>query len=88
MNYRIKELCRERGITLSELADKIDMKSANLSASLSDKGNPTITTLRKIATALNVPVSALFNEAQPNDNLIKCPNCGTELELKQKKYKK
>ncbi|TFD96403.1 XRE family transcriptional regulator [Dysgonomonas capnocytophagoides] len=85
MNYRIKELCRERGITLSELADKIDMKSANLSVSLSDKGNPTITTLQKIATALNVPVSGLFDEVQPNDNVIRCPNCGTELELKQKK---
>lgn len=84
MNYRIKELCKEKGITLSELADKIDMKSANLSVSLSDKGNPTITTLQKIATALNVPVSALFDEVQPNDNTIKCPNCGTELQLKKK----
>lgn len=84
MNYRIKELCRERGITLSELADKIEMKSANLSVSLSEKGNPTITTLQKIATALNVPVSALFEEIQPNDNIIRCPNCGTELELKKK----
>ena len=84
MNYRIKELCRERGITLSELADKIEMKSANLSVSLSEKGNPTITTLQKIATALNVPVSALFEEIQPNDNIIRCPNSGTELELKKK----
>lgn len=85
MNYRIKELCRERGITLSELADKIEMKSANLSVSLSEKGNPTITTLQKIATALNVPVSALFEEIQPNDNIIRCPSCGSELELKPRK---
>lgn len=84
MNYRIKDLCKEKGITLSELADRIDMKSANLSVSLSEKGNPTITTLQKIATALNVPVSALFDEVQPNDNIIICPNCGTELEVKKK----
>lgn len=84
MNYRIKDLCKERGITLSELADKIDMKSANLSASLSEKGNPTITTLQKIAVALNVSVSALFDEVQPNDNIVRCPNCGTELEVKKK----
>lgn len=84
MNYRIKDLCKEKGITLSELADRIDMKSANLSVSLSEKGNPTITTLQKIATALNVPVSALFDEVQPNDNIIICPNCGVELEVRKK----
>ncbi|MFV0328713.1 MAG: helix-turn-helix domain-containing protein [Dysgonomonas sp.] len=84
MNYRIKDLCKEKGITLSELAGKIDMKSANLSVSLSEKGNPTITTLQKIAAALNVSVSALFDEVKPNYNVIKCPNCGVELELKKK----
>jgi transcriptional regulator with XRE-family HTH domain len=60
MNYRIKEICKEQGITLSELADKIEMKSANLSVSLSEKGNPTIATLTKIAVALNVDFIELF----------------------------
>ena len=60
MNYRIKDICKEKGITLSELADRIDMKSANLSVSLSDKGNPTMSTLTKIADALNVDFIELF----------------------------
>lgn len=60
MNYRIKEICKDQGITLSELADRIEMKSANLSVSLSDKGNPTIATLTKIADALNVDFIELF----------------------------
>lgn len=60
MNYRIKDICKEKGITLSELADQIGMKSANLSVSLSDKGNPTMSTLTKIADALNVDFIELF----------------------------
>lgn len=60
MNYRIKELCKEKGLTLSDLAEKIDMKSANLSVSLSEKGNPTMSTLTKIANALKVDFTELF----------------------------
>lgn len=60
MNYRIKDICKEQGITLSELADRIEMKSANLSVSLGEKGNPTIATLTKIAEALNVDFIELF----------------------------
>lgn len=60
MNSRIKEICKDQGITLSELAEKIGMKGANLSVSLSEKGNPTYTTLMKIADALNVDIVELL----------------------------
>lgn len=79
MNYRIKDLCKEKRITLSELAEKIDVKTANLSASLSEKGNPTITTLQKIATALNVPFTDLFE--QPKQNIITCPHCNGKIKV-------
>jgi transcriptional regulator with XRE-family HTH domain len=79
MNYRIKEICKEQGITLSELADRIEMKSANLSVSLSEKENPTITTLMKIANALGVPFSDLFT--QPKENTVNCPYCGGRIKL-------
>lgn len=60
MEYRIKEICKEKGLTLSELADKIGMKNANLSVSISPNGNPTISTLTKIAEALGVEFVELF----------------------------
>ena len=60
MEYRIKDLLKERGLNLSELSEKMRMKSANLSAALSEKGNPTIGTLEKIADALNVSIIELF----------------------------
>ena len=79
MEYRIKELIKEKGITLLELSEQIGMKSANLSVALSDKGNPTIATLEKIAVALNVPVTELFE--QPVTDIINCPYCGGKIKV-------
>lgn len=83
MSLRVKDVCKEKGITITQLAEILGIKQESLSRAIN--GNPTLDTLQKIATALNVPVSALFDEIQPNDNVIRCPNCGTELELKPKK---
>lgn len=82
MSLRVKEVCKEKGVTITQLAEMLGIKQESLSRAIN--GNPTLDTLQKIATSLNVPVSALFDEVQPNDNTIKCPNCGTELELKKK----
>lgn len=80
MNLRIKELCREKNITLSELAIKMGIKQESLSRAIN--GNPTLETLQKIASALNVPISDLFE--QPDTSVIVCPKCGTRLEVKEK----
>ncbi len=82
MSLRVKEVCKEKGVTITQLAEMLGIKQESLSRAIN--GNPTLDTLQKIATALNVPVSALFDEVQSNGNIIKCPNCGTELELKKK----
>jgi len=50
--------------------------------SRSINGNPSLDTLQKIADALNVPISELFE--RPDTSTIKCPKCGTELEVKAK----
>ena len=44
-------------------------------------GNPTVETLTKIASALNVPVTELFDA--PKEGVIHCPKCGAKLELKK-----
>jgi len=59
MNLRVKEICKEKGITIGEVAEKMQMARESLSRAIN--GNPTLDTMEKIATALNVPISMLFD---------------------------
>lgn len=58
MDYRIKELCKEKGLLFKELAESLGITDVGLRQAL--KGNPTISTLERIATALGVEVVDLF----------------------------
>lgn len=78
MNFRIKELCKEKGVLFKDLAQIVGVSDVGLRQSL--KGNPTIGTLEKIASALGVSVSELFDA--PKGGLITCPHCGKEITLK------
>ena len=77
MNFRIKEICRDKGIMLKDLAGMIGITEVGLSKSLN--GNPNISRLEEIAAALGVPVTELFDK--PKEGVIHCPNCGTEIKL-------
>ena len=77
MDLRIKEVIKEKGMTITELADKMGINRVNLSNMIN--GNPTVETLTKIASALNVPVTELFDA--PKEGVIHCPKCGTEIKL-------
>lgn len=61
MNLRIKEIIKEKHITIQDLADAIGINRVTLSNSIN--GNPTVETLQKIATALNVEVWELFTSS-------------------------
>lgn len=58
MNLRIKDICKEQGIMMKDLAEKINITEVGLSKSLN--GNPTIGRLQEIADALNVDFIELF----------------------------
>lgn len=77
MEYRIKELCKEKGILVKELAQKIGITDIGLRQSLN--GNPTIGTLEKIAEALGVEVTELFKPADKAK--ITCPYCGKTISI-------
>ena len=82
MRTRIKELCREKGMTISAIAEQIGTTQTSLSRALGDNGNPTLETLEKIATALGVNISELFDQPKNNTTGIACPHCGKNINIK------
>ena len=82
MRTRIKELCREKGMTISAIAEQIGTTQTSLSRALGDNGNPTLETLDKIANALNVHITELFEQPQGNEAGITCPHCGKSITIK------
>lgn len=79
MESRIKELLKERGITISSLAEQIGTTQTSLSRALGENGNPTYETLSKIAKVLSVDMSELFKS---NGLSISCPHCGKDINFK------
>lgn len=76
---RVKELLRSKGMTAKELAGKLGISEGALSQSIKEGANPNLQTLMKIASALEVSVSELFDA--PKEGVIRCPKCGTEIKL-------
>lgn len=75
---RIREVLKEKGLRASELAKKIGMSESGLNQHIN--GNPSVKTLEKIADALGVSITELF-EKRPEPTL-KCPHCGKEIHIK------
>lgn len=59
----IRALRKSRGLTLAHLAEKLGRSVGWLSQVERDLSEPTITDLRHLAAALDVPVSLLFGQA-------------------------
>ena len=78
---RVKELAKEKGLNIADVANRMGIKAPALSRIINGS-NTTTDTLQKIADALNVPISELFE--RPDTSTIKCPKCGTELEVRVK----
>lgn len=58
LNSRVKELCRQRGIQLKDLAQKMGIAPESLSRAIN--GNPQLSTIKSIAANLDISVSDLF----------------------------
>ena len=80
MKLRVKEICKSKGLLMANLASSLGIARVNLTKTIN--GNPTIETLERIAEALNVSVTELFE--QPEKDYINCPNCGATLMLSKK----
>lgn len=67
MKLRIKEVIKSKGLDVKSLADILGMNRVSLSNIIN--GNPTLETLQKIATALNVEIWELFTESTAKGDL-------------------
>ncbi|MCD7938191.1 MAG: helix-turn-helix transcriptional regulator [Tannerellaceae bacterium] len=79
MKLKVAEICKEKGITLKDLASRLGITNVGLSQQLN--GNPTMATLIKIATALEVHICDLF------DTYEKKPPINGYIEFDRKIYK-
>ena len=77
MKLRILEICKQKGFTQKELAEKVGLSPVGLSKAIN--GNPTKDTLERIALALNVPITELFE--QPTIDFVNCPYCGNKIKV-------
>jgi len=76
MRDRIKQLCKERKITLKEVAEHMEITPESLTRAISGKrnkpANPTLKTFKGIAAALDVEPYELFTDTdgkQPLTNV-------------------
>jgi transcriptional regulator with XRE-family HTH domain len=60
MELRIKEICKEKGISISKLGSLIGVSRSSMLSTIG--GNPTIGTLEKISNALNISIIDLFDK--------------------------
>lgn len=81
--FRIKAIVASKGMTLKQLADKMEITPQTLGGIVNEKNNPNISTLEKIAEALDVPLASLFTDyLAPNPATIICPQCGSRIDIK------
>ena len=80
MPLRIKEVNKERGTTVQDLAERMGITRVGLSQHIN--GNPSVEVLERIASAIGCPVTELFE--QPNKDVLSltCPHCGKSITLK------
>ena len=59
---RVKGICKSQGITLKELAERMEVSPEAVTRMLSENGNPTLSSLANVAMALKVQVYELFDD--------------------------
>ena len=67
MSLRLKEILKDRGESITAFALKVGITQANMSNIVNGKSSPTLDTLERIASALNVPIPELFEKENTGD---------------------
>ena len=74
-----KEIAKEKGLTMADVAKRMNMSQSGLSMALNR--NLTLDVLSRIADALEVEIPDLFERKKEEENTIICPKCGSKFKL-------
>ena len=77
----IKSIIKQNGLTMEGVAERMGINRVTLSQMLS--GNPTMSTLQRIADVLECKVGEFFLDELEEKNFIVCPKCGARFELRE-----
>jgi len=77
----IKKKIKELGFTAQQIAEKLNISQQAVSQAIN--GNPSLSRLEQIASAIGIPVSELVadNPASRIESQIHCPYCGHDLKI-------
>ena len=83
---RIKEIIKEKGTTIDELAKEIGLNRVTLSRQINGTAN--VVSYERIASALSVPMWQLFASVDDvsrdiSSSVIECPHCHKRFKLVQ-----
>ena len=80
----IKKRIRECGFTTQQIAEKLNISQQAVSQAIN--GNPSLSRLEQIASAIGITVSELVadNPASHIEPQQKCPYCGHDLKIELK----
>lgn len=67
ISKRIQELCKKRGWSYYRLAKEVDFQQSSITSIIKGKNMPTIYTLDKICSALNITLSEFFQDDQTDN---------------------
>ena len=78
----IKKKIRECGFTTQQIAEKLNISQQAVSQAIN--GNPSLSRLEQIASAIGITVSELVadNTASHIEPQMHCPYCGHDLNIK------
>ena len=68
---RLRSIREQKGVSLRELKNLSGVAVSNLCLYEAGEGDPRLSTLRKVAKALGVTVSALIDESKPGKGVKK-----------------
>lgn len=78
MKLKVKEVLREKGMTIAKVAEKLEIGPSALTQSIN--GNPSFNRLCEIADVVGCSV-ADFIDDEKSSGIVTCPHCGKKFRM-------